>query len=67
MAYRISATTDRDQKLLNELRHMAWQQRIDVSQIMREAFLSKIYGGQKHWPAGYKSVSGPNRGDEILP
>lgn len=50
MAYRISATTEKDKQLLDAIREMAWQQRIDVSQLMREAFLQKVYGARKNWP-----------------
>lgn len=67
MAYRIAATTDRDRELLDTLRDLAWRERIDVSQLIRESFLRTIYGGQAHWPEGWKIAPRPNRGDEILP
>jgi hypothetical protein len=53
MAYRISATTEKDKELLDALRTAAWRSRIDVSQLIRESFLRTLYGAQKHWPEGF--------------
>ncbi len=67
MAYRISGTTDSDGALLDALRDLAWKERIPVSQVIREAFLTKLYGGQKFWPAEHVAANKrrSNRGDEI--
>lgn len=54
VAYRITATTERDRKLLDEIRDLAWRQRTEVSQVMREAFLHKLYGTTEHWPEEYR-------------
>lgn len=42
MAYRISATTDGDLFLLNQMRELAYQQRLDVSEVMRRAFQAAL-------------------------
>jgi len=54
MAYRITATTEKDTVLLIAMRELAWQQRREVSQVIREAFLTKLYGAQKNWPEDYR-------------
>ena len=38
MAYKITATTDTDKELLEAVRTLAWQRRVNVSEIIREAF-----------------------------
>lgn len=68
MAYRITGTTDEDTVILDAIRDLAWHERVSVSQIMREAFLSKLYGGRKHWPEEHQHIAKvrrSNRGDEI--
>ena len=45
MAFRISATTDSDKELLTKIRDLAWHQRKDVSEVIREAFNRKLNGG----------------------
>lgn len=50
MAIRISATTESDQELLTLIRDLAWKERKDVSEIIREAFKYKLYGPSKLWP-----------------
>lgn len=42
MAYRISATTTSDQHLLDQLRDLAWKERKDVSEVIREAFAGRL-------------------------
>lgn len=54
MAYRITATTEKDKALLEDIRTLAWTQRMDVSQVMREAFLAKLYGAKKLWPKEFQ-------------
>ena len=44
MAYRITATTETDKELLDDIRDLAWRQRCDISQIIREAFQVKLHG-----------------------
>jgi hypothetical protein len=47
MAYRITATTDSDKTLLDMIRDIAWKERKDVSEVMREAFLIRKWGKDK--------------------
>lgn len=49
MAYRISATTDEDQRILQAVRDMAWTQRRPVSEVMREAFIKKVWGTDREY------------------
>lgn len=42
MAFRITATTDTDQELLDAIRTKAWEERKDVSEVIREAFRKRL-------------------------
>lgn len=42
MAYRITGTTDEDTELLNLIRNLAWQKRLSVSQVIRDAFTQHL-------------------------
>lgn len=42
MAYRITPTTESDADLLNRVRDRAWQERKDVSEVVREAFTQRL-------------------------
>lgn len=42
MAFRITATTDEDQALLDQIRELAWTERKHVSQVIREAFEKRL-------------------------
>lgn len=42
MAYRISATTDQDREVLQQIREMAWRNRQPVSTVIREALESHL-------------------------
>lgn len=44
MAYRIQATTTTDLDLLLALRDLAWERRLDVSEVMRQAFQQLLDG-----------------------
>lgn len=44
MAFRISATTESDETLLIMIRDIAWQERKNVSEVIREAFLTRKWG-----------------------
>ena len=54
MAFRITATTDTDTELLTLIRDLAWKERKDVSEIIRESFKYKLYGPPKFWPENDK-------------
>lgn len=47
MAFRISATTESDSTLLVMIRDIAWRERKDVSEVIREAFLIRKWGKDK--------------------
>lgn len=42
MAYNISATTESDKELLQLVRDLAWRERKDVSEVIREAFRDRL-------------------------
>jgi hypothetical protein len=42
MSYRISATNDEDGELLDAIRDRAWQERKEVSEVIREAFRARL-------------------------
>ena len=42
MAYRITATTDADKEVLEQIRELAWRTRVPVSEAIREAFASYL-------------------------
>jgi hypothetical protein len=45
MAFRISATTPTDADLLAAIRNLAWQERRQVSEVIRSAFLKEVNEG----------------------
>ena len=47
VAFRISATTESDKTLLVMIRDIAWRERKDVSEVVREAFLTRKWGKDK--------------------
>jgi hypothetical protein len=42
MAFRITATTDTDQEVLDQIRDLAWRTRVPISEAIREAFASYL-------------------------
>lgn len=42
MAYRITPTTEADRALMNQIREVAWRERKEVSEVMREAFTARV-------------------------
>jgi len=42
MAFRITATTDIDQEVLDQIRELAWRTRVPISEAIREAFASYL-------------------------
>lgn len=42
MAYRISSTTPADTELLAAIREKAWSERLDVSEVIRQAFQLRL-------------------------
>ena len=54
VAYRIAATTETDRQLLQQIRDLAWAERQDVSHVIREAFLGRLYGPKSKWPKEWK-------------
>lgn len=42
MAYNISGTTQADKDLLDQIRDLAWRERKDVSEVIREAFRLRL-------------------------
>jgi hypothetical protein len=42
MAYQIAGTTEADKALLNEMRDLAWRERLHVSEVIRRAFRREL-------------------------
>ena len=63
VAYRIAATTETDRQLLQQIRDLAWAERQDVSHVIREAFLGRLYGPKSKWPKEWRHVDSKNAPD----